>query len=245
VCVCAEPWASRTRCVGRQLLRPDGRRSGCTVGGVSPAAAWGAFTTPLRKSDYLFGRLLGGTITALLLLAAVPLGMMIGSFMPWLDPQRVGPFGPGHYLYALFVFGLPSVLACGGIYFALATVTRSLMWAYLGVVAYFLLHLAATIALSDPAYDRITALMDPFGGMAFNLVTRYWTAAECNTMLARGRRACVGARLLAISPPGARRQPQEQPRWERRRGSRAPTAAPHTDHDGRPCLVCLLGAHPP
>lgn len=154
------------------------------------------FAIPLGRRDYLSGRFLGAVTVALLLLAAVPLGMMAGSWMPWLDPQTLGPFTAWHYLYALLVFALPNVVICSAILFAIATLTGSMMWTYLGVLAYFLLHLVATIALSDPAYDRVTALMDPFGVMAFNFVTRYWTAAESNSQLPPLVGLLLEARLL-------------------------------------------------
>ena len=55
-----------------------------------------------------WGRFLGATLVAFLVLCSVPLGILVGSLMPWLDPEKLGPFVAWHYLYALFVFGLPT-----------------------------------------------------------------------------------------------------------------------------------------
>jgi ABC-type transport system involved in multi-copper enzyme maturation permease subunit len=49
------------------------------------------YTTRLRKRDYLIGRFAGAIAVALLLVTSVPLAMMIGSAMPWLDQEKVGP----------------------------------------------------------------------------------------------------------------------------------------------------------
>ena len=82
----------------------------------------------------------------------LPLAVMAGSLMPWLDPQQVGPFVPAHYLYALFVVAAPVLLVLGASFFALATATRSMMWTYVGVVAFFLLYLTVSSLLHDPAW---------------------------------------------------------------------------------------------
>ena len=65
----------------------------------------------------------------------VPLAIAIGAQMPWLDPEKVGPFRLGDYLYALFAFALPTLLIIAASYFALATATRSMMWTYVGAAA--------------------------------------------------------------------------------------------------------------
>lgn len=139
--------------------------------------------TRIRKFDYLVGRFAGAIVVAFLISSSVPLGILVGSWMPWLDAERLSPFVAGHYLYALFLYGLPTVLVSGAGFFALATATRSMMWTYLGVVAFLVLFITSRILLRDPAYDGISALLDPFGVGALSQTTKYWTAAERNTQL--------------------------------------------------------------
>ena len=74
-------------------------------------------STRLGKGAYLGGRFAGSTAAALLVLASVPLGIAVGAAMPWQDAEKVGPFVPGHYLYALLVFGLPTLLITGAGFF--------------------------------------------------------------------------------------------------------------------------------
>jgi aminopeptidase N len=140
-------------------------------------------STRLRKGAYLGGRFTGSIAAALLVLAAVPLGIAVGSFMPWLDNEKLGPFVPSHYLYALFVFGLPTFLILGAAFFALATATRSMMWTYVGAVALLVLFSVSRVALRDMQHDTLAALTDPFGLSAVSNITKYWTAAERNTQL--------------------------------------------------------------
>ncbi len=141
------------------------------------------FTTPIRKRDYLFGRFLGAYGVALLLLAAVPLGTFLGTLMPWLDPERLGPFVPAYYLYPFVVIGALNLLFAGALAFALATLTRSMGMTYVGIVAFFLLYGVTQNFLGEPAYRAVVALFDPFGGTAYQEVTRYWTAYERNRQL--------------------------------------------------------------
>jgi ABC-2 type transport system permease protein len=149
-------------------------------------------STRIGKTAYLGGRFFGACAVALLVLAAVPLANAVGSLMPWLDAEKIGPFNPGHYLWALFVFGLPTVLITGALFFALATATRSMMWTYIGAVALLTLFFVTRSLLRDLQYDTVAALSDPFGLSALGILTKYWTAADRNTRLPE-----VGGLLLA------------------------------------------------
>ena len=120
-------------------------------------------STSVSKASYLIGRFSGATLAALVFLACIPLAIAIGSAMPWIDAEKVGPFRPGDYVYALFGFGLPTMLVVASSLFALATATRSMAWTYVGAVAMIVLYLVVKGLLSDPQYDTISALVDPFG----------------------------------------------------------------------------------
>jgi ABC-2 type transport system permease protein len=140
-------------------------------------------TTSVSKFSYLVGRFAGASAAALGVLAMIPLAILIGAQMPWLDPEKVGPFRIGDYLYALFAFGLPTLLIIAAGYFALATATRSMMWTYVGAAATLIGYLVIRGALRDPQFDTVSALTDPFGLSALTVATKYWTAAERNTQL--------------------------------------------------------------
>ena len=141
-------------------------------------------STRITKRDYLVGRFAGAFLVAALVLAAVPLGILVGSWMPWLDREKLGPFVADHYLYAYLVLGVPSILVTSTAFFALATATRSMMWTYVGVVATVVLYVISRNLLTDPAKLWLGAMTDPYGVGALSDVTRYWTAAERNTRLA-------------------------------------------------------------
>jgi ABC-2 type transport system ATP-binding protein len=118
-------------------------------------------STSMSRSDYLVGRFIGAIAATFAVLACIPLAIAIGSLMPWLDSEKVGPFHLSHYLYALFAFGLPTLLIIGATCFAFATATRSLMWTYVAMMAMIVLYLVMRGLLSDPAYHSVSALLDP------------------------------------------------------------------------------------
>lgn len=153
-------------------------------------------STRLTKSAYLLGRYGGAVVAALLVLATMPLAIAVGSAMPWLDPEKLGPFVPAHYLWALFAFAAPTLLITSAVYFALATATRSLVWTYVGAVALLVAYFVMRGLLRDPQHDALVALADPFGLGTLSVVTKYWTAAERNARLPELAGVLLANRLL-------------------------------------------------
>jgi aminopeptidase N len=139
--------------------------------------------TPVTKFDYLFGRFAGAFIAGMLAFSSVPLGILIGSFMPWLDPVKLGPLHIADYLYAYFLVAMPTLFVMGAAFFALATATRSMLATYVGVVGFLIFYFVLTGLFAQPQYDHIVGLLEPFGLGAIGEATKYWTAADRNTML--------------------------------------------------------------
>jgi ABC-2 type transport system permease protein len=129
--------------------------------------------TRLGKPAYVLGRFVGATTVAYLVMCACALGLWIGSWMPWIDSDKIGPQVAWHYLWALTLFVLPTLL-----------VTAAAMWTYVGAVgALVLFTVARLLARGDPALDTVVALSDPFGVAALQQATKYWTAADRNTRM--------------------------------------------------------------
>jgi ABC-2 type transport system permease protein len=140
-------------------------------------------STRVTKFDYLIGRFTGAFAAAALAMTSVQIGVALGSIMPWVDPDTLGPFVLAHFLYGFFAVALPSLFLTGALFFALATATRSMMATYVGVVAFLIFYFTANVIFDKPQYEHISALLDPFGLAALQLATKYWTAVERNTMV--------------------------------------------------------------
>jgi hypothetical protein len=71
------------------------------------------FSAPIPKYAYVFGRFLGAYAVLAVVLAAIPIGCLLGTLLPGVDPGRLGPYAASAYLapYAtallpdLFIFG--------------------------------------------------------------------------------------------------------------------------------------------
>ena len=140
-------------------------------------------STRVSKFDYLFGRFTGAFGVGCAAFLSVPLGMMIGAAMPWIDPETVGPFRLGDYAYVYFALCVPTLFVMAAGFFALATATRSMLATYVGVIAFLMLYFMATGYLGRPEFAKAAALIDPFGIGALELAARYWTASERNTQI--------------------------------------------------------------
>ncbi|MEE9280184.1 MAG: ABC transporter permease subunit, partial [Myxococcota bacterium] len=140
------------------------------------------FSTTLSKLDYLGGRFTGNLLAAFAVLVFAALGILVASFMPWQDPERIVETRAVPYLYGLLIFGLPNLFFMASLAFALATLTRSTMAAYAGIVGFFVLNGVASVYVGGLERDALASLMDPFGLAAFARSTRYWTVFERNTL---------------------------------------------------------------
>jgi aminopeptidase N len=154
-------------------------------------------TTSIDKASYLGGRFLGASAAAFVVLAMIPLGIWVGTLMPWQDVEKIGPFVPSHYLVGLLAFELPTLLITAALFFAVAIATRSLVWSNVCAVALLILFFVARGATrNDPTWERLAALLDPFGPSPLTYVTKYWTASERNTLLPPFTGVLLANRLL-------------------------------------------------
>lgn len=197
-------------------------------------------STQVRKFDYLIGRFAGAFLAAAVAFLAVPLAMWLGSLMPWLDAETLGPNRLQYYAFAYGALALPNVFLTAAIFFAVATVTRSMMYSYVGVVVFLVGYLVLVgLVGSRPELRETVAYIEPFGIGAVTTATRYWTAAEANlatppldgVLLAnRALAICVGLAALvfaywrfSFAEKGmSRRKLRRQARTEAKLGRDAP-----------------------
>ncbi|MFK7842163.1 MAG: M1 family aminopeptidase [Sphingorhabdus sp.] len=157
-------------------------------------------STRVSKFDYLIGRFTGAFGISAIAFLTVPLAIFLGSYMPWVDPETIGPNRLDHYLYAYFLLAVPSIFLTSCIFFAVATVTRSMMYSYVGVITFLVLYLIfSAMTEFDPSMLLFSAYAEPFGGGAYEYVTRYWTATESNSMMAPFGGVLLANRLIWIT----------------------------------------------
>ena len=153
--------------------------------------------TPITRFDYVLGRFAGAFLAAALAYSSISIGLIFGSFMPWIDPETLQGLRLGDYAYAYLVFGLPGVFFTSAVVFSLATLTRSMMASYVGAVGLIILYFVVTSTLlSKPEMRELGSWLEPLGIGAFSEISRYWTPAQKNTELPELTGVLLGNRLL-------------------------------------------------
>ncbi len=154
------------------------------------------YSKPVSSFHYQLGRFIGSTVVVMLVFMAVPLGSLLGSLMPWVDPMRYGPVVLGHYVSAYWILALPSIYVLSALFFAVAHFFRSMMALYLTAVVLLICFVMVGNYLDTPDLRQIAALGDPFGFLTFGDFTRYWTVAEKNERVVEFAGVLLQNRLL-------------------------------------------------
>lgn len=157
------------------------------------------YSKPVSAFPYQFGRFFGSYLVVLLVFLAVPLGMFVAGFMPWVDASRFGPVEPVFYLYNYLLLSVPSLFIISAMFYAIAVRFRSMMALYLIAVALLVLYMVSTSFARMPEYRALAALLDPFGIRTFLDITRYWTIQEKNTLLVSLEGVMLQNRILWFS----------------------------------------------
>ncbi|MFZ2753366.1 MAG: M1 family aminopeptidase [Lysobacteraceae bacterium] len=141
------------------------------------------FASPIKRRDYVAGRIAAAVLGCLLIYALIGFGIFIAQFMPWIDAERLGPVTLYPYVWAFAVIVLPNLLFTAALLSLLAIVTRGILWVYIGVLGFFILSGVSAVLLRDLDNVWIATLAEPLGMRAFGRTIRYWAAEQRNTQL--------------------------------------------------------------
>jgi len=150
------------------------------------------FSNPIKKRDFLIGRFAAALLASILVYIVIAMCIFIAQFMPWIDPQRLGPVSLMPQLWGFFVLVLPNILFISSVLAFMAVTTRSVLWVYIGILGFMVLYFISGSLLSKLDNVWIASLLDPFGLRAWGRTVRYWSTEERNTGL-----PAVGGYILA------------------------------------------------
>ncbi|HGM5034693.1 TPA: ABC transporter permease subunit [Stenotrophomonas maltophilia] len=139
------------------------------------------FASPVKRRDYLAGRIAAALAAGLLVYIVIAFGLWLAPFMPWIDPERMGPISWQGYAWTFAVIVIPNLLFTTALLSLLAALTRSILWVYIGLVAYLVLYGASAALLRDIDNTWIAVLSEPLGMRALSRTIRYWSTAERNS----------------------------------------------------------------
>jgi len=161
------------------------------------------FSSPVKKWQFLTGRFTAAYVVSSLIYLGVVLAIMVGSIMPWLDKDHVGPFMLTPYVFSYFVLILPNLLLFSAIFFAIAAMTRSMMWTYVSVAAFYVGYITSRVLIQRNLENlTLKSLTDPFAFSPFTLVTRYWTVFDKNAHVIPLQGAFLYNRILWLAVAG-------------------------------------------
>lgn len=144
------------------------------------------FSSPIQKRDYFFGKFIGAAFVSVIPMLGVSLGALIA---PALSPafgmapaDRFGDISWAAHLHGILNFGLPNVIISGVLLFSLAIIFRSSMVSFIGGMLLLVLYSFSGSFMRDIQNEAIASLIDPFGGTAFDIMTKYLTVDEKNSL---------------------------------------------------------------
>jgi ABC-2 type transport system permease protein len=155
------------------------------------------FTKPISKAGYFFGRFLAALVLGIFVMSGYLIGYFIG-LLPGMGKPVVGAFELMNFLQPFLLFTLPNVFFIGIVLFALTTFTRKTLTAYLFCIILLILRSIAEAMSADLDKKTLSAIIEPFGSIAFGNITEYWTPAEQNTRLIPLKDILLQNRLIWI-----------------------------------------------
>ncbi len=141
------------------------------------------FASPIKRRDYVAGRILAAVSGCLIIYGLIVFGIFIAQFMPWIDAERLGPISLYPSVWTFAVVVIPNLLFTAALLSLLAIVTRSILWVYIGVLGFFILYGVSAVLMRDLDNVWIAVLAEPLGLRAFGRTIRYWAAEQRNTDL--------------------------------------------------------------
>ena len=138
------------------------------------------FSTPVTKFSYIFGRFSGASIICALILTGPAFGMMLAYVSPWVSADKVGAFSITPYLLTYLQSVLPNLLLKGTIFFAVSLIARDIFVIWLSLIIFWVTIGFANAFASSLQYETISALLDPLGDQAKEIISKHWSTYDKN-----------------------------------------------------------------
>ena len=157
------------------------------------------YSKPINPLSYQLGRFFGSFLVILTVFAMVPLGTLIGSVMPWLDAERLGPTNLSYYITTYVYLSMTTLFVLSCVFYAVGLKFKTMLSVYVMAMVLFTFYIISGFFVNEPEYRTIAALTDPFGLRTFADVSRYWTAAERNTQMLEFSGVLMQNRLIWLA----------------------------------------------
>lgn len=155
------------------------------------------FTSPIQKYGYFFGKFIGVFMVSLIPIMGISIGMLIAPFMPWAPAEQYGPLYGWVHGYAFLTLGMTNVFIFSVIIYALSMRYRSALVSYAGAFALLITNtIASTVGTSKIEWQKWGTLIDPFGSVAVDYASKYFSIAQLNTTVVSFTGVFLGNRVI-------------------------------------------------
>src|ERR1700678_2553403 len=143
------------------------------------------FTKPITKFAYLGGRWAGSFVTCIFAFSGMVFGEMAGTLAPWADHTRIASGHAWWYWQPFLFIVVIQIFFLGSLFFMVAALSRKIFVVYLQGVAVFMFYLivSAIFSATRSLEHFWSCILDPIGMQLADVLARYWTVAEKNTLL--------------------------------------------------------------
>ena len=142
------------------------------------------FSSPIQKRDYYFGKFIGAAVVSVIPFLGISIGALLGPMLApifgWSPAERFGPIVWNGHLQGIIAFAIPNVIISGSLLFSLAIIYRSTIVSFLGAIFILVFYGISGIFTSDIKKEWIANILDPFGGKALTIMSRYITINDKN-----------------------------------------------------------------
>lgn len=140
------------------------------------------YTAPASKAAYLGGRFFSAFALNVMILLAIPLGILLAMHFSGVEAEILGPFRPAAYMTSFFYILLPNTFIVTAIQFSLAALNQRAMVSYLGGAILFVA--AFMLEMNSLAAGKWADLLDPIGFTPImGDLSNKWSPLERNTRL--------------------------------------------------------------
>jgi ABC-2 type transport system permease protein len=157
------------------------------------------FTTPLQKMPFLMGRFVGSALVSVIPMLGVSAAVILAGYMPWIDAERWRSIAWDAHLASIVTFAIPNTFFVATIVFCIASLTRSTMTSFLGMLVLLVAYALSDVFTQDLDNEKLSAMLDPFGVRTHAFLTKYWTVTERNSKVLWWEGLMLWNRLLWVS----------------------------------------------
>ncbi len=139
--------------------------------------------TPVSTKDMTLARMIGIFSTICLTVFVYLAAQFFAQFSPNIDPETLGPIRLQYYLQPFLVFTVVNALFVTAFFTLIAGLTQNRVLVLVSAIGLFFWSLMTGLVTEIDVPKWIQATIDPFGSLAYEMDTDFWSTDERNTRL--------------------------------------------------------------